>query len=40
MIGVIITTTKLKSQFVIVDTALAFPRVRRGLISAGYNWGC
>ncbi|KAI6752019.1 hypothetical protein HG531_006715 [Fusarium graminearum] len=33
------TMTKLNSQLVQVDVALALPRVLRGLISAGYNQG-
>src|SRR5262249_45212101 len=39
MIGVIITTTKLNSQLLMVDTALAFCLVLVGLISAGYSHG-
>ena len=38
-IGTIMTTAKLKSQLVQVDTALALARVLMGLISAGYSHG-
>ena len=39
MTGVTMTIRKLKSQLEQVETALALARVRRGLISAGYNQG-
>ncbi len=39
MTGVIITTVKLKSQLLQVETALAFARVRTGDSSAGYSQG-
>ena len=34
------TTRKLKSQFALVDRALAGARIRNGTISAGYNQVC